>query len=210
MGREQFRISDFRSQIATDGRPLHLARGSRGLHRRSIRGGFTLVELMAVLFILAAVAGAAAIRVGPALGKVKAHDAAGRVAAFDARMRTICREQDRALQMVVELDGGRMRLAGDDGRDLPVPPLELPDGLWLSMLLLRGQEIQRGAAAISCSREGLSPSYAIRLEGPGAAPRWLVVCGLTGGVIQEGPCDDKRQREIREIISSVTPRDDAR
>jgi len=175
-----------------------------------MRRAFTLVEVCVVIFLVAAVAATVTLRMGPALGRVKMKDVTQRIADFDRNMRTAACEQDRTLQLVADLNAGRLKLADADGKELDVPALELPDGFWFGRFLVRDQDLERGTAVISCSRAGLTPSYAVRLHGPSGERKWLFFCGLTGNGPQDMGSDERDEKNIRDILASVAPRDDAR
>ena len=80
---------------------------------------------------------------------------------------------------------------------------DMPDGFTIQRVLVRGQDIQEGAVAISCSRLGLTPTYAVLLHGKGGLSQWLVTCGLSG---QQIKVDSEAQ--AREILLQTGVRND--
>lgn len=145
--------------------------------------GFTLIEIMVVLLILSLIAGAVVLRVQTPLKHAQTQDVTDALAAFDHASRDAAREQDRQFRLVITPATGRLSLADDRGQPVPSVALTLPDSFRLERLWVRNQDIGRREVALSISRNGSSPSYAMELSG-GAGRRWLIVAGLTGQVIQ--------------------------
>jgi hypothetical protein len=75
--------------------------------------------------------------------------------------------------------------------------LVLPDGFTIQKVLVQGDDVDAGQAAIPCSRRGLTPSYALLLEGRGRK-QWVVVAGLSREMI----CVD-HEKEAKDILAAT-------
>ena len=123
---------------------------------------------------------------------------------FDSLTRRHAREHDRPLRLVVDLGRSELRRISGDGTEPAGTPLELGGDCTIERLLIRDKDISGGSASITCSRRGLTPSYAI-LVGGRTGKQWLLVCGLTGDILET---DD--EEEIREVLAATAARNDPR
>lgn len=169
----------------------------------SSKRAFSLIELTAVILILAIVAAAVALRVQTPMRHARLGDATGAIGQFDRMTRRAAREQDRPLRMVVALPAWRLSRTDERGRATS-PPMVLPSGTIIEQLLVRDQSAASAEVAISCSRLGLTPTYAM-LVSSGGERRWIVVAGLTGEVVEV-----KSEQEVHEIIEATAARHNAR
>ena len=168
------------------------------------RDGFSLVELSVVLLLMGIAAGAVALRVEGPIRRAKMETLVTRIEAFDCLTRTQARELDRPLRTVIDAATGELRRTTVDGRDAGVP-LVLPEGFGIGRLWLADQEFFSGSVAVSCSRQGLMPTYALLIEGPGGRRTWLLVAGLSGRVTE---LDD--EQAVQNIMDALRQGDDAR
>ena len=74
----------------------------------------------------------------------------------------------------------------------------MPAGFAIGRLLIGGQDATGGSASVAVSRRGLTPSYAVLIEGPGGRRQWLLAAGLTGQMVR---IDDERQ--LRDIFEQI-------
>ena len=189
--------------------------------------GFTLVEVMAVVVVMALLAGAAVLSfVGP-LRRATAREAVDRVASFDESCRRYAKRFDRDGEMVFSLADGTMALrpagiarnGGGGGRGGGGPqPARLPPGVRFNRFRVAGEHARNagfGEVSVPCSSLGAGVTYAVELAGPGI-DRWLVIAGLGGGATEVSD-----EREVDRIFAVLTrasdttgdlapPRDDAR
>jgi prepilin-type N-terminal cleavage/methylation domain-containing protein len=148
-----------------------------------ITRAFSLLEIIAVLAILAIAAAAVTLRVQAPLQQATLKDLAGQLAAFDHLTRVQARETDRPLRLVFDLGQGRLRRTAADGAEDRGAALELPADWTIARLCVAGEEAARGEVVVPCSRLGLTPSYALCLEGPGKVRQWIIVAGLSGEAV---------------------------
>ena len=168
--------------------------------------GFSLIELSVVLVIIAITAGAVGLGVAAHRGRSDCERLVSDLSAFDKQCRVSATQTGRPLLVTFDLGRGRIERIDDQGRPAGTA-MSLPQGCRIRKLLLAEECLSDGGSVgLSYSRLGMSPSYAIRFESSGAAPRWLLVCGATGCVVQV-----KDEDEAKTILAMEKPsRDDAR
>jgi prepilin-type N-terminal cleavage/methylation domain-containing protein len=164
------------------------------------RRAFSLVELTVVLLILAIMAGAVAVSARGPLRKVGIERTVDEIIAFDRLTRQYARQQDRAIRLLVDLSAGELRRTDEEGRGELGEPLRLASGYSVARLRLAGQDIASGQVAISCSALGLTPTYAVLLEGAGGRRQWVLVAGLSGQIVGTG--DDKETENILAMLEA--------
>lgn len=165
------------------------------------RTGFTLVEITAVILIAALIAGAVTLNtVGPRR-ITELRDVVERVGRFDALSRAYAENTGTDVRIVVDTDLDEISRVGARGTDNHGRPLRLGGDWDIAAVRVFGREPIRGRAVIPCSSAGLSPSYALLLEGPGGRSRWLLVAGLTG---ETTACEN--EDEIQDIYRAAIER----
>ncbi len=161
------------------------------------RGGFTLIEVIAVIVLLGLVTGAAAW----VLTDNARHSTRGKVveeiAHADRMTRFTAECLGRRCVLRLDLDRQRIRRLIDDehGRQV-LHGLKVPDGYRISRVVLgrafasgrntdrwRRRRIDMGEVDIPFSAGGRSMSYALRLDSDDGRV-WLIFAGLTGQVTQ--------------------------
>jgi prepilin-type N-terminal cleavage/methylation domain-containing protein len=155
---------------------------------------FTLIEVMVVVLLLALAAATVTLRLAGPKQRADFEDAADSLRQWDFLTRQFARTQGRAIQIVLDLDDGKVsRLCGGDREESAA--LALPEPCRLEKVLVRGLEITHGRAAICCSANGFTPTYAVQLAGRGRK-RALLFAGLTGQAVEV-----EDERELQEAIS---------
>lgn len=168
------------------------------------RGGFTMMEMVVVVLILGVIAAAVTLRVQGPLTSAKTADVVGAVVDFDRTTRSAARSQNRPLCMVLTVSEGKLARTDETGTTPAGGTLQLPEGFRLTRARVRQEDCPAGQATIRYSRQGLTPSYAVRVEGP-AGGQWLVVAGATGDVVQVN-----NEEDVRNILASAFSGNDAR
>ena len=166
------------------------------------RRAFSLIEITAVILVLAIIAGSVTLRMAATVQRARMEDVVGRIEQFDRLARVHVREHDRPLRLVVNISAGTIRRTDPRGRDEPCPPLVLPDGYRIARLLVKGQAAASGSVSITCSRLGLTPSYALGLEGPAGQRKWLLAAGLSGQFVEPG--SEEKTRNI--LAAAAAPK----
>src|SRR5262245_47148217 len=144
------------------------------------RCGFTLIEVMTVVIIMALLATAAALSFTRPLAAARARDAEDQVRALDASARQFARRFGRPVEIILDL--ANSTLARRE-RDMIVFQTKLPHGCRIDEVRFSGRSETLGEVAVECSGAGLSRSYAAHLVGP-QLDLWLIFAGLSGQVTQ--------------------------
>lgn len=164
------------------------------------RGGFTLIELMAVVVLLGLTAGAVAWSMTGTLARRTAEDAAAQIAGVDRQARVTAERQARDLVLRIDLNRQRLRWfdpdSGDGGHPRPVPRAYRIDRVWVMDDAGRVRINDRNQVDITITGRGRSATYAIRMavttDQPDAqaSDGWMVFAGLTGQVTWIGNEDE--------------------
>lgn len=169
------------------------------------RRGFSLIEIVLVLLVLALVAGAVTLRVRPILARMDARACLDEMAGFDRLSRAFAREQGRPVLLLFDLAEGRVRRTSEDGREALGQALDLGPGWRLAEIRLVGRSYRSGRVSVSISGRGLGPTYAVALEGAGGERRRFLVAGLTGQVMEA-----ETDKEVDDAFRALEARDHAR
>jgi hypothetical protein len=110
----------------------------------------------------------------------------------------------RKLLVEIDLDKGELRRLDPEKRDAMGEPLELAGGLRIGMVITADGKRSTGSVAVPYSRQGMSRSYVLKLEGPAGRSQWMLVAGLAGLTVEL--TDEK---EVEEVMAIATPRPDA-
>jgi len=162
--------------------------------------GFTLLEMTAVLMVMALVAAAVTLSLAATQRRASAADAVEDLVRFDQLARCFARRQGRPVRLAVDLRANRLLRAdaagGQEGHETACP---LGASFTLGEAVLAGRRIAEGRTALWVSDRGYSPTYALRLDGP-SLRRWILFAGPTG---QVSVLDD--EKEFRETLDLVWP-----
>jgi len=164
---------------------------------------FTLIEVMAVVVILALLAGTVVWSLTGDVRRVGVAEAADTIAHVDRTARIAAQRFEGGCRLRIDLDQQRARRLHTDagGEVAAAHSVSLPRGHRIEQLVLApdvGDAATGGAAArrvisgaidIAYSPQGASPTYALRLGSPSGRQQWLVFAGLTG---QMTVIDDER------------------
>jgi prepilin-type N-terminal cleavage/methylation domain-containing protein len=162
---------------------------------------FSLIEVMLVVLILGIVAAAVSLNLTGPMHRARASDLAEEIASFDRLTRTYARRHDRPLRLVIDLSEGRIRRMDGSGTETIGAPLELGSSWRIARLLVGNQDVDFGTVSITCSRRGLTPTYAMLLEDRRGPRRWILIAGLTGQ-----PSEMSDEKEIRQTLAAIASR----
>ncbi len=143
------------------------------------RRGFTLVEVLVVVTIVAWVAASVAVRWSGVAQSASAKATLARWAAIDSHLRTYARSRRRACLLVLDREQNRVQkryLA----REVAGPWESLGTGVAVGEVRVGGQRVQRRFVEIPFNVAGVAPTYGVAWSGPGERETWLVVAGVTG------------------------------
>ncbi len=156
-------------------------RGSGSTYRCSKQHGFSLVELTAVMALLAVLAAAATLQYQSVLARSRMKDALGRIEHLDRQARAYAARRSESLVLGLDLSAGRLWCQDASGQDLPWG-VDLPENLRLAQAVLASGAASTGSASIPVSPQGITRSYALCLEAKDGRRQWVAVAGLTGQI----------------------------
>jgi len=149
------------------------------LSGRPARGGFTLIETMLAVLIMALLASAAALSLSGPVRRARAREAVDVVMAADRSARQEAHDSGRVVRLAFDPSTGAIsRVEGAEGRVTQFRVV-VPRSFTISDVLVGRRVYRQTRAEVGFSGAGFSPSYAVRLMGPGA-DGWVVFAGLTG------------------------------
>jgi len=166
--------------------------------------GFSLIEITIVLVILSIAAAAVALRIAPVMHRANMDQIVREIGDFDRLSRLYARQHDRAVRIVLDTSVGQIRRMDPETLEQLGRPMDLPDGFAISSMRIQTDEVWGSAVGVHCSRNGMTPSYAMLLHGPGRREQWVMFAGLGGRLVR---IDDTR--ELQNILGCAALRDDA-
>ena len=170
--------------------------------RRQPRG-FTLIEIIVVVSIMALLTSAVALSFNGPIQSTRARDAIDQVQSLDSSARAYAKRFGKDVQIVFDIS--QSRLLRREGMDKQVSyEVALPRGCRIECFRIGNRTIDSGEVTIVCSTLGLTRSYQFHLVGP-KLDRWISFAGLTGEMTVT--TDDSRATENFE--TALSPRDDA-
>jgi hypothetical protein len=131
---------------------------------------------MAVLAIVAILAGSVVLTMAGPLGKARTGDAVAKLRELDRWTRYDARHFARPARLVFDLDNGMAcRDSGERSRIVTLPPG------YVLVAMRDGQGTTRsGETHVECSDAGRTTSYALAVAGPDHVQTWVIFAGLTG------------------------------
>jgi len=142
--------------------------------------GFTLIEVMAAVFLAALLAATVSLSLGGVHRAAELDELIERVQQIDRHMRRHAERHGRAQRLVIDLERQRIERRQPD-RDQPIgAPLVLPTRFTIERVWTVERATNSGRAELICSADGRSGDYAIELTDQDGRRLWLVCAGLTG------------------------------
>jgi prepilin-type N-terminal cleavage/methylation domain-containing protein len=144
------------------------------------RRAFTLIELTAVLAIIAIILGIVAVSLRAPYQRARLQEAVERMAFADRQMRSHARGHFHPCQLAIDLDRSALEIIDSRERDAPRRAFTLGGGIRIGHVVSGTGSVEQGDTHIACSSNGLTETYAIRLQGAGRTQHWLLFAGVTG------------------------------
>ena len=145
-----------------------------------MRRAFTLIEMIAVIVILALLSTAAAMSFSRPLQATRARDAVNQICALDASARQAARRFGKPVQIIFDLADHTIQRRE---RDAITFSSALPAGGKIDEIRTSARRESLGEVFIDCSASGMSRTYAVHVVGP-QLDRWVLFAGLTGQITQ--------------------------
>ena len=158
--------------------------GSAGRCQHPVgRRGFSLLELIVVLVVLACVAAMVCVRWSGLYRKPMVINAVERLEYVDSHMRMYALRHQRSCGLAIDLRNNRIQKRYHS-RASQNPRWE-PLGRKINIDKLTGATVPDGSIALVKYRpDGSSPSYGVQLSGAGEQEFFLIVAGMSGQVVQ--------------------------
>ena len=139
--------------------------------------GFTLVELMIVLVVMALLSASAVTMVRQPLANARRQQSISRVRSLDALARERARQESK-VRLVFDPQRNTARLIDAQDREIGSPLQLLGNDRFLSLL---GTKNGSGPSrSVGYGRFGTSASFAVQLGSEPRQSEWLLVLGMTG------------------------------
>ncbi len=141
---------------------------------------FTLIEVLAVVAIMAVVLGAVGLTLKYTLAGATDRDVLDRIRLLDADTRALARRAGVPMKLVYDLDRHRVRQQDSEGRDTGTT-VTFPKGVKLIRLAtVETPDQQYGSATIDIQTKGYSATYAVTCGRDGQPATTMLFAGLTG------------------------------
>jgi prepilin-type N-terminal cleavage/methylation domain-containing protein len=156
------------------------------------RSGFTLIELMAVIFILGLMAGAVTLTVQRIVDRARWTRGFAQLELVDRVARMAARNERISYRLSFSRSKRRIELRPEEnitaGKGLR--QWKLPRGLDFASFREDRSSSRSDEMKIEINSSGQSSSYAVALKASSGPSRWMVILGLSGQPIQLDQADD--------------------
>ena len=147
---------------------------------RSVRYGFSLIELIVVLILMALMAALATTSARGYIVRSRLTRAAEVVEQFDIALRREAHRRRRTTTGLIDRSGSRLIVRQRDRKDRV---FQLPREVELTAIRFSQSTAGRRPGNIQVNSSGVSLSYALRLSAD-QADRWILIAGGTGQVVR--------------------------
>lgn len=174
--------------------------------RRERRRGFTLLELIAVMVVMALLAAATVYSLSGHVGRARVATALEMLSACDRLARQDAVRFQRYVLLEVDTDSGTVTWHAAQG-DRAARPRRLPGSVAIEQVRTEQGRSSGGVRLeVLIHPRGTSDTYALKLSGPDEAGPWLLLAGITGQATRLANDDD-----VEQVFRSLqTARVDAR
>jgi len=170
------------------------------MSRSATISGFTLLEVMLAVLVLALLTGVAAMSFRKPLERARERDLIAQIRSADATARLESRRFSRAVEVVIDPEASEIARRGTDGNESFHAMIPRP---YVIKEICIGTRRTSGREVIRYSASGLSRSYAVHVNGP-RFDRWLVFAGLSGEVTEIAD-----ESQVQQILAPLAQRGDA-
>jgi prepilin-type N-terminal cleavage/methylation domain-containing protein len=152
--------------------------------------GFTLIEMAAVMVLLAIFATVVGISLRGHLEKIRFDAALDSIELFDRRARHEASENSQFVALQIDTIAGRVEQKAEVNSERSARRLTLSRGMRIDRVRTMDGERRRGTTNLAVTPRGQSESYALRLRTASGRQMWLLVCGLSGQAVRVESDDD--------------------
>lgn len=145
------------------------------------RLGFTLIEMMVVIVLLALLVSMATFQLRGPLQDATYTGNIERLQFLDQQVRAHAQRFGQQSELIIDLDTGGLASSGTSDASTENALRFTPrGGTKIEGVLLADGSIHSGTAKIRISDRGQSATYALQLRSPAGQQEWLLFVGLTG------------------------------
>lgn len=180
------------------------------MRRRSLDHAFTLIEILAVIVVVAVIAGAVGLTFTYGVRAATDRDFLDRIVALDEVTRRAARQGGQPMRLAFDLEHGLVRQQDGEGQDTG-QRVRAPRGMVIRRLVTVDIDAQYGDAGVAVSTIGTSETYAVFVGRDDQPAVGVLFAGLTGQVTRL--TDERTAKDILATIDSpalATSRPDAR
>ena len=143
--------------------------------------GFTLLELLAVVSVLALLAMIAATRIGGNYQQAVLTTTLTKLAAIDCEVRGYAASQRGLLTLRFDLNHGAVECQRDG--KVVLQPYQLPDSVTVERFLSSRERKTSGVATVKYGLHGESETYALKVSVHSLPAQWVLVVGGSGQIV---------------------------
>ena len=151
--------------------------------RLSNRRGFTLLEMVTVLAIVALAASLVAVNYREPVNNARLAHAFETIGRLDQRVRHWCKTHNAPARITVDLDRGIFVAENENGIPLPIPEAHVPSGMKLKELRIMGVNRFGRDTKILYNSRGAASSWAYSIAYSRKREKYQLVVGATGQLI---------------------------
>ena len=172
--------------------------------------GFTLIEITAVVVLMALLAGAVSATFFSWHSQAQMASVIGKLKHFDRVSREYARMSGRPAKLVIRAVDNQLiyteglvadiGIFNEESQSPNLQVLNLPDGYWLERIVVDDYEGDIGEEILAVSSKGQTPTYGLMLMNDKNEEYWLVFVGMTGQIIESE--DDFKVQDIFSLLAS--------
>jgi prepilin-type N-terminal cleavage/methylation domain-containing protein len=162
-----------------------------------LRCGFTLIEVMIVMLIMAIIAGLAVISVQGHIDQARWTRSFEQIEELDRTARISARRDASPYQITFDRSkrSVELRAIGVNASAKSVGAFKLPAQFKFDSFRKNKQTSSSESFVVEIAGNGQSPSYAVAIAAPSGPPQWLVTLGFSGQQI--------RMEEAKDVASML-------
>ena len=148
------------------------------------RAAFTLVEVVAVVVVMAILAGAMIVSLGDRMSRVRMSGLLDRLESLDRQSRTLAWQQKVPMLLAFDRDQHHVERSSLDNRPTNRRRIHLPKGFGIASVRVSTNASLANPIRLTISPQGQSPTYAIEVSSGKKDSEWLVFGGVTGQAVR--------------------------
>lgn len=164
------------------------------------RPGFTLLEMLVVVSVLALLAAVVATRIGGVHRRAAFEQAVAQWEFLDQQMRLEARRHNRPAELQIELGTGRLTLIRDVNDNNKGSIQSLGGNVRVTRYVSATRNAESGVVNVTYGPHGTSDSFAVKLQSASGQHQWMLVAGLSGQMTRL-----EKDSEVEDVLRTITP-----